>query len=325
MHIRLILILVIFIFNSTIALADTYSLEANGYVTKDGTVTLCFANFYKKGNVCLKVPENAYSQIGSVDWKCYETHQKSGNKCIRKGDSSSNSNQYDDNEIFPAASGSGFAVTSDGYIVTNYHVIEGCNNIDIIDRGQTISANVVSFDINNDIALLKGNFKPLHTFPLSKKNPYILMEIWVAGYPFGYDISTPVKTTQGIVSSLAGLGNNFSQIQIDAAIQPGNSGGPIIDKNGNVVGVAVSKLDFEKMIEAYGVIPEGTNFGIKSNVVINFLESNNINLINVNSNELSREALGKKIANGTYYISCLMTMARINKMKERKVFFSNLN
>ena len=150
------------------------------------------------------------------------------------------------------------------------------------------------------------------------------MDIYVAGYPFGYDISTPIKITEGIVSSLAGLGNNFSQIQIDAAVQPGNSGGPIIDSMGNVVGVVVSKLDLEKMMEAYGVVPEGTNFGIKSNVVINFLESNNIELIEVNNKELPKKNLGQNISNGTYYISCLMTLAQINKMKEKKAFFSNI-
>ena len=140
-------------------------------------------------------------------------------------------------------------MTSDGYVVTNHHVIDGCNNVEIINRGKAISATVVSFDSNNDLALLKSNFKPLHTFPLRRDNPYNLMDVYVAGYPFGYDISTPIKITEGIVSSLAGLGNNFSQIQIDAAVQPGNSGGPIIDSKGNVVGVVVSKLDLEKMME----------------------------------------------------------------------------
>ncbi|MDC0181548.1 serine protease [Candidatus Thioglobus sp.] len=239
-------------------------------------------------------------------------------------DSSPKSNYANSAELIPAASGSGFAISSDGYIVTNNHVIEGCSNVEIIDRGQTIPANLISFDINNDLALLKSNFSPLSYFPLSRKNPYALMEIYVAGYPFGYDLSTPVKITRGIVSSLAGLGNNFSQMQIDAAIQPGNSGGPILDEKGNVVGVAVSKLDLEQMIEAYGVVPEGTNFGIKSNVVINFLESNNIMLIDVNTKDLPKQELGKKITDGTYYISCLMTMAQINNMKERKVMFSDL-
>ena len=264
------------------------------------------------------IPPNAYAS-GS-GWKCKSGYKRVGTGCEKKL-----IEIYKEEEALPASSGSGFAITSDGYIVTNYHVIESCNNVEIIDKGQTIPATVISFDVSNDLALLKSDFKPLHTFPLSRKNPYTLMEIYVAGYPFGYDFSTPVKITRGIISSLAGIGNNFSQVQIDAAIQPGNSGGPIINDKGNVVGVAVSKLDLEIMMEDYGVVPEGTNFGIKSNVVINFLESNNINLVDVNTKELSKERLGKTITDGTYYISCLMTMAQIEKMRERKVMFTNLN
>ena len=249
---------------------------------------------------------------------------ENGEFLYAKNDSTDNNNFSNDDEILPASSGSGFAVTSDGHIVTNYHVVEGCQNVEITYKGETIPATVISFDLNNDLALLKSDFKPLHTFPLSRKNPYTLMDIYVAGYPFGYDISTPVKITRGIVSSLAGIGNNFSQVQIDAAIQPGNSGGPIFDNKGNAVGVAVSKLDLEIMMDSYGVVPEGTNFGIKSNVVINFLESNNINLINTNTKVLSSEALGRMIPDGTYYISCWMTLAQIEKMRERKVLFDNL-
>ena len=262
------------------------------------------------------IPPNAYAS-GS-GWKC-----KSGYKRVGAGCEKELIEIYKE-EALPASSGSGFAITSDGYVVTNYHVIEGCNNVEIIDKGQTIPATVISFDVSNDLALLKSDFKPLHTFPLSRKNPYTLMEIYVAGYPFGYDFSTPVKITRGIISSLAGIGNNFSRVQIDAAIQPGNSGGPIFDDKGNVVGVAVSKLDLEIMMDSYGVVPEGTNFGIKSNVVINFLESNNINLINTNTKVLSSEALGRMIPDGTYYISCWMTLAQIEKMRERKVLFDNL-
>ena len=233
-------------------------------------------------------------------------------------------NNIADDEIIPAASGSGFAVTSDGYVVTNYHVIEGCNSVEVYENNQPIAAVVVNFDLNNDIALLKANFKPNHYFPLRSKNPSLLMDIYAAGYPFGYDISTPVKVTQGIVSSLSGVGNNYSNIQIDAAIQPGNSGGPIIDKKGNVVAVAVATLDLEEVYEAYGVIPEGTNFGIKSNVVINFLESNNVQTSEPNTRNVSTESLGRMISDGTYYISCLMTMAQINNLRERKVMFSDL-
>ena len=151
-----------------------------------------------------------------------------------------------------------------------------------------------------------------------------MQEIFVAGYPFGKEISSSVKITRGIISSLTGMENNFSNIQIDAALQPGNSGAPIFDAKGNVVGVAVAKLDLKKVIGDWGVIPENTNFGIKENIVANLLESNNVEVGSPNTKTVSRSELGKTVANATYYLSCWMTMAQIQKMKSSKVIFNNL-
>ena len=137
---------------------------------------------------------------------------------------------------------------------------------------------MVTYDPQNDLALLKGDFRPSTVFPLSNTRPELLQDIYVAGFPFGDMFSTSVKVTKGIVSSLTGLGNNFSNFQIDAALQSGNSGGPILDDLGNVVGVAVAKLDAKYMFEELGIIPEDTNFGIKSNVVRSILESNDVEI-----------------------------------------------
>ena len=150
-----------------------------------------------------------------------------------------------------------------------------------------------------------------------------MQSIFVAGYPFGEQVSKSVKVTDGIVSSLSGLGDNFSQIQISAALQPGNSGGPVFDKNGNVVGVAVAKLALKYTLEKFGVIPENTNFGIKSSVLANFLQSNNIKFTKASSISKSNSSLSKMITDATYYLSCWMTMAQINNMKTEKVLFSN--
>jgi hypothetical protein len=162
-------------------------------------------------------------------------------------------------------------------------------------------------------------------FALSKEKPELLQDIYVAGYPFGQKISTSVKVTKGIISSLTGIGNNFSNIQIDAALQPGNSGGPILNDKGNVVGVAVAKLDLAVALEEFGVIPEDTNFGIKTNVVRSLLESNNISLPDPNTKSISKSKLGKMITDGTYYLSCWMTYAQIETMRSRKVFFPTLD
>ncbi len=231
----------------------------------------------------------------------------------------------DSDEIISASSGSGFAVSSDGHVITNNHVIDGCEDVKIHYKGQSIPARLITFDPNNDLALLQGSFSPKTHLPISRTNPELLQEIYVAGYPFGRDISTSVKVTKGIVSSLTGIGNNFSNIQIDAALQPGNSGGPIISTVGNVVGVAVAKLDLEKVLENFGVIPEDTNFGIKSSVVRTLLESSDVPLSEPNTQAISSTQLGKLISDSTYYLSCWMTMAQINQMRPKKVFFQTLD
>ena len=121
------------------------------------------------------------------------------------------------------------------------------------------------------------------------------------------------------------IGNNFSNIQIDAAIQSGNSGGPILDDFGNVVGVAVSKLDAKYMLENFGAIPENTNFGIKSSVVRNVMNSNGVTPVPANVDQISKSQLGKMISQGTFYVSCWMTIAQIEKMRAKKVLFENLD
>ena len=229
------------------------------------------------------------------------------------------------NKVISASSGSGFAISKDGHIITNNHVIEGCQNVKIHHKGKTFTASVLTFDPRNDIALLKGDFRPSTFFPLSDKTPELLQDIYVAGYPFGRKISTSVKVTKGIVSSLTGIGNNFSNIQIDAALQPGNSGGPILNEKGNVVGVAVAKLDIKKILENYGTLPENTNFGVKTSVVKSITNSMKVSLPRPSQRPISKSELGKKISDGTFYLSCWMTMAQIEQMKSKKVIFQNLD
>ncbi len=230
----------------------------------------------------------------------------------------------DEHEAFPVASGSGFAVSSVGHVVTNNHVVDGCSSVVIHDNGKTIKSTILYRDRINDLALLKGDFTPSKVFSISRRNPEIMQEVYVSGYPFGTRISSTVKVTKGIVSSLTGIENNVSNMQIDAALQPGNSGGPIFDKKGNVIGVAVAKLDLKKVVADWGVVPENTNFGIKSNVVVNMLESNNINVQEASGKSIANTELGEIMSNATYYLSCWMTMAQAKKMAVSKVMFGDL-
>lgn len=207
-----------------------------------------------------------------------------------------------------SSSGSGFAVSRQGFIVTNYHVVEGCSEVYIHSKNHEILAGIIAFDTVNDVALLKGNFTPNETFTLEISPPILLQDIYVAGYPFGKKISTSVKVTKGIVSSLTGFNNSLSVVQIDAALQPGNSGGPIIDENGNVIGVAVAKMDPDYFLKQYGVVPERTNFGIKSSVVVNILESSGVDILPSKKVRLDKLDLAQIISEATFYISCWLTV-----------------
>ena len=228
-----------------------------------------------------------------------------------------------DEKIIPASSGSGFFINERGDIVTNFHVVDYCNQVNMHYKGNIIKLTLQAQDRVNDLAILNSNTKPDDYFTISNEDANLLDEIYVAGFPFGKSLSSSVKVTKGVVSSLSGMGDNFGEIQIDAALQTGNSGGPIVDNYGNVIGVAVSKLDFDYAIENFGNIPENTNFGIKSSILNIFAKSNQIKLSTPSKEEISSRDIGKKIINATVYLDCMMTESRIEEVKSRKILFDN--
>ena len=89
--------------------------------------------------------------------------------------------------------------------------------------------------------------------------------------------------------------------------------------------VSVTKLDLMTVVENWGVVPENTNFGVKSTVVVNLLQSNNVKLRAPNTKTVSKTALGKSMSDATYYLSCWMTMAQIDKLRTEKVMFSSFD
>ena len=229
------------------------------------------------------------------------------------------------NTPISASSGTGFFISSKGHVISNNHVIDACHTVNINYLGDIKPAKVISRDRANDLALLQADIKPNDIFLISENDTMLLEEIYVAGYPFGKSVSSSIKVTKGVVSSLSGLGDNFSNIQIDAALQPGNSGGPIINNAGNVIGVAVAKLDFKQAIKIYGSIPENINFGVKSSVVHSFVKSNNIKIDKSNKEKIiNKNELVEKIQNATVYLDCWMTASKIKEMKAKKALFPNV-
>ncbi len=233
--------------------------------------------------------------------------------------------QVNDEKIYSVGSGTGFFINHTGNILSNNHVIDSCNVVKLHYKGKVTPVTILATDRSNDLSLMKTDIKPDDVFPVAIDDANLLEDVYVAGFPFGKDVSSSVKVTKGVVSALTGIANNYSNIQIDAALQPGNSGGPIVNKKGNVVGVAVAKLDYKKILEMYDTIPEGTNFGIKSSTVHQFIKANNVNSIQTNRREMSTDDIGAKILKATVYLDCFMTAQRYERLKSKKVMYKNID
>jgi len=173
------------------------------------------------------------------------------------------------------SSGSGFTIGDGSIVVTNYHVVKGCSDIQLPDVG---AATIFKSDPKADLALLKIS-KPLSTSLRLRTGRSIKLgeEIVVIGYPLRGLLSSPPTVTTGIVSSLAGIRDDRTEMQISAPVQPGNSGGPVLDRSGNIVGVVVSKLDAIKAALVTGDIPQNVNFAVHSSILSSLLDSYAIN------------------------------------------------
>ena len=224
-----------------------------------------------------------------------------------------------DNEIVAAASGSGFFVSNAGHIISNHHVIEGCDTTKLSFKGKQVKADVLAVDKTNDLAILKANLIPNKVYPVAIEDASLLEDIIIAGYPLGKKVSAAIKTSKGSITALAGYGDNYSQFQTDAALNQGNSGGPIMNQKGNVIGVAVANYGKKAGVESF-------NFGIKSSTLKAFASANGLTFLPPNNRDLSNKDLGKLITDGTVYLECYMTVAKIKRMiaeeENRKAFFS---
>jgi S1-C subfamily serine protease len=224
-----------------------------------------------------------------------------------------------DEKIVAAASGTGFFVSRSGHIITNHHVIEGCDAVKVSFTGDEIKAKTLAVDKMNDLAILKSKITPLQVYSVATEDASLLENVIIAGYPLGKKVSSSIKTSKGSITSLSGYGDNYSEFQTDAALNQGNSGGPIINQKGNVIGVAVANYGKKAGVESF-------NFGIKSSTLKTFASANGLTFLPPNNRELSNKDLGKLITDGTVYLECFMTVAKIKRMiaeeKNRKAFFS---
>jgi hypothetical protein len=174
------------------------------------------------------------------------------------------------------ATGTGFFVTDDGYLVTCAHVVQGATYFHVRTPGGSIAAQLVRKDAALDIALLKvtGTFPAM---PLAR-NPQAKLgdSVFTIGFPDPGSQGLNPKYTRGEISSLAGIHDDPREFQISVPVQPGNSGGALVDERGNVVGVVAEKLSVKlngpDNLES-AELPENVNYAIKGGLVYNFLNT----------------------------------------------------
>nr|WP_320056951.1 serine protease [uncultured Bacteroides sp.] len=206
-----------------------------------------------------------------------------------------------DGENVAKASGTGFAVSGKGMVVTNYHVIENANKIRISgingDFSKKYEAVVVLYDRNNDLAVLK--IKDDKFISLGKI-PYVIKadvsnvgtDIYVLGYPLRSTMGDDVKLTTGVISSKSGYQGDVTAYQISASVQPGNSGGPLFDKQGRIIGI----------INAKHARAENASYAIKSTYLMDLINSLDVSPTLNNTNTLTGKTLVNQVKDASRYV-----------------------
>ncbi len=166
--------------------------------------------------------------------------------------------------------GTGFVVSTEGHILTNNHVVAGCRALTTRD-GKPLQ--ILSRNTGSDLALLQGNFapSPVAVFRIGRA-PKPGDAVVAFGFPLPGLLSSEGNVSSGILSATSGIQNDVRFMQISAPVQPGNSGGPLFDSSGHVIGVVVAKLDAVKVAELTGDVPQNVNFAVHWSEVRAFLD-----------------------------------------------------
>ena len=201
--------------------------------------------------------------------------------------------------------GTGFALKNK-YIVTNYHVVDGASKISVKgiqgNFNKSYTAEIVGLDKINDLALIRitdSDFTGFGTIPYSISNitADVGSEIYVLGFPLTATMGEEIKLTTGIISSKTGFQGDVALYQISAPIQPGNSGGPLFDSKGNIIGIVSAKHNGA----------ENVGYAIKTNYLRNLVESCSSLSILPTSNLVASLPLTGKVKierNFVFYITC---------------------
>jgi serine protease Do len=202
------------------------------------------------------------------------------------------------------SSGTGFYVSADGHVLTNAHVVRGCSTVTLQANTTSHAAAVSASDDKIDLALLKSPAQPDMIPPL-RINVRTGEAIAVFGFPLSQILPSTGNFTLGNVTATAGLRDNPNMLQISAPVQSGNSGGPLLDLRGNVVGIVTSKLNALALAAITADIAQNVNFAVKSDVAIRFLAEHGVRQINpILATQMEPADLADAAKRYTVFIRC---------------------
>jgi S1-C subfamily serine protease len=211
------------------------------------------------------------------------------------------------------SSGSGIIVSRNGHVLTNQHVVRECTTHEVIDDAdRKLKATLHAVDDARDLALLLVEERfPAAAAIRRDASPRLGENVTVVGFPLVGVLGTRPTVGFGHVSSTVGIRGNKNHMQISVPIQRGNSGGPVFDQSGNVIGVVVAKLDALKIAQRVGDLPQNVNFAIRGDVVRAFLEANNVVFTSAagDSSRLENTEIASRGAATTVRVRCLRTPA----------------
>jgi len=168
----------------------------------------------------------------------------------------------------------GFLITSDGFVLTACHSVGKAENVEVTYNQKKYTAKVIGRDESIDAAVLKIDGNDFSFLPIASSDAVKTGDaVFTMGYPQITLQGTEPKFTEGSISSLSGLTDNPQYFQISVPIQPGNSGGPLVNKNGEVIGLIVAKLNDVSSLLKTGSVPQNVNYALKSSFILSFFES----------------------------------------------------
>lgn len=197
------------------------------------------------------------------------------------------------------STGTGFAISENGLIATACHVIQGAKTIKVyLSKDSFISAMIIHSDPMNDLALLKienptPNFlqiAPMRSVKMGDK-------VFTIGFPMSSVLGQEAKYSDGVVSALSGLKDASSFLQITVPIQPGNSGGPLVNEKGEVVGIITSTAAILPFIKESGTLPQNINWAVKTDYLRPLIE-----LPEMEPAKLNREQIINHVKESTFFI-----------------------